>query len=134
MDLEDVQEHLPSFPALEKAHQNILSGKVQGHEMRPLLAKPDMAFQIRETMDCRGALKKYAQTRGADAKFEYAYCLGSKVCPAETDAWIHCFRRKVNSGGDIRDCAQKKRAAELCAIAWAQDFTRVIMDHDLYRK
>ena len=65
------------FPPWKRRIEHSI-GKVQGYEMRPRWPSP-LAFQIRETMDCRGALKKYAQTRDAGAKFECTYCLAQGV-------------------------------------------------------
>ena len=130
---DDVQAHLPSFHALEKIHQNLLSGKARQYQMAPLVAKPEMAFQLRETMECRDKLQQYARTRSARDKFQYDFCLAAKVCPAEMDDWVKCFQGRANARADLRGCARLKRAAERCTAAWAQDLTRVLVDHDLYK-
>jgi hypothetical protein len=134
MNAGDVQAHLPSFAALEKAHQNLLSGKARQYQLAPLAAKPVLGFQLQETMACRGKLKQYLQTGGGAAeRFQYGFCLASKVCPGEMDDWIRCFQARANAEADLGGCAREKRAAERCAAAWAQDLTRVLVDHDLYR-
>lgn len=128
--LDDVQEHLPDFNALVKAHQNVIGGKVKPHEMKLFAVKPEKMFQLKEMMMCNDVLRKYMSTRSASDMFTYSFCLGSKVCPSEMDDWVSCFRENYN--GDLTICARQKRAAERCTVAWAKDMARMVVDHDLY--
>ena len=126
--------HLPKFQALVQLHQNLISGKVERHNVAPFAAHPDKAFRLNEMMHCQNKYEAYRQSRSGNDQFQYTFCLANKVCPDEMDKWTSCFQNCQQTGANLDLCASKKTAAEKCSMNFSQEACRLFVDYNLFSK